>query len=187
MTNDRVAKLSKQAMEYAAEQYGPQRAGEMVWDPLTYDRKFAELIAADCIAMIQLHMPRNGVSSPENVISKRHINNIADLYGVALPLPASAYEDQIANIMAGADQMEGDGGYKEVSLKTPEFLEIQARHHALYAADETLNEKAVRLRELTNYPIMECKKALTACNEDFEKAAVYIRDWPWLNRTRSRI
>lgn len=94
--NDRVAKLSKQAIDYAAEQYGPQRAGEKVWDPLTYDRKFAELIVMDCIATIQLHMPRNGVNSPENTISKRHINNIADLYGVALPLPNSVYEDQLA-------------------------------------------------------------------------------------------
>lgn len=33
----------------------------------------------------------------------------------------------IQNILAGAEQMAGDGGYREVSLKTPEFLESQAR------------------------------------------------------------
>lgn len=173
--NDRVSKLSKQAMEYAAEQYGPQRAGEMVWDPLTYDRKFAELIAADCIAMIQLHMPRNGVSSPENVISKRHINNIADLYGVALPLPASAYEDQIANIMAGADAMAGDGGYSEASLKTPQFLETQARYEALYSKTTITAEAVQHLREMTDCPMMECKKALTACNGNVDEAMEYLR------------
>jgi hypothetical protein len=104
---DRVAMLSKQAMDYAAEQYGPQRAGEKVWDPLTYDRKFAELIAMDCIATIRLHMPRNGVNSPENTISKQHINNIADLYGVALPIPPEVYEQ----LMAGTDHMT-DKGYQ---------------------------------------------------------------------------
>ena len=129
---DRVKELSKIATDYAAEQYGPQRAGEKVWDPLTYDRKFAELIATDIIALIRLHMPRNGVNSPENTMSKQHIDNIARVFGVSLPLDNQVYE----RIMAGADQMAGDGGYREVSLKTPEFLEIQARHHALYNKEE---------------------------------------------------
>jgi len=97
-----------------------------------FDR-FATLVAQDCIAMIQLHMPRNGVRSPENLQSKIHINNIADAYGIALPLPPSAYESQIANIMAGADAMAGDGGYQEASLKSPQFLESQARYNALFA------------------------------------------------------
>ena len=173
--NDRVANFAKQAMDYAAEQYGPQRAGEKVWDPLTYDRKFAELIVMDCIATIQLHMPRNGVKSPENVISRQHVNNIADLYGIALPLPNAVYEQQIANIMAGAGQMEGDGGYKEVSLKTPEFLEIQARHHALYGKPVTA-EAVNRLRDVTNHTMMDCKKALTACKGDHDAAVEYLRN-----------
>lgn len=177
---DRVKELSKIAMDYAAEQYGPQRAGEKVWDPLTYDRKFAELIATDIIALIRLHMPRNGVNSPENTMSKQHIDNIARVYGVTLPIDNTVYE----RIMSGADLMAGDGGYKEASLKTPEFLDLQARHHALYAEGETLMEKAARLRELTNYPIMECKRALIRCDEDFEKAAINIRDWPWLGNKR---
>ena len=175
MTNDRVTKLSKQAMEYAAEQYGPQRAGEMVWDPLTYDRKFAELIAMDCIATIQLHMPRNGIKSPENVISRTHINNIADLYGIALPLPNSVYEQQIADIMAGADAMAGDGGYSEASLKTPQFLETQARYEALYSKTPITAEAVQHLREMTDCPMMECKKALTACNGNMNEAMEYLR------------
>lgn len=89
---------------------------------------FAQLVATDIIALIRLHMPRNGVNSPENTMSKQHIDNIARVHGVSLPLNNQAYE----SIIAGADQMAGDGGYREVSLKTPEFLELQARHHALY-------------------------------------------------------
>ena len=100
------------------------------WEELTaFMEAYARLVASDCIATIQLHMPRNGVNSPENVISKRHINNIADAYGISLPLDKTMYD----RIIAGADQMAGDGGYREASLKSPEFLEIQARHHAMYS------------------------------------------------------
>jgi hypothetical protein len=106
---DKIAQLSKIAMDYAAEQYGPQRAGEKVWDPLTYDRKFAELIVRECISYC-------GENLPQTVGG-------ALLYHF--------------NILAGADQMAGDGGYKEASLKSPEFLEIQARHHALYSKSES--------------------------------------------------
>lgn len=42
-------KLSKQAMDYAIEQYGPQRKGEQVWNPDVYDQKYAELIVLECI------------------------------------------------------------------------------------------------------------------------------------------
>lgn len=119
---DRVKELSKIAMDYAAEQYGPQRAGEKVWDPLTYDRKFAELIATDIIALIRLHMPRNGVNSPENTMSKQHIDNIARVYGVSLPLDNQVYE----RIMAGAEIHSG-GGYSEGSLDDPRFKETKGR------------------------------------------------------------
>lgn len=46
--SDLIRKLSEQAMEYAAEQYGPQRKGELVWNPYTYEMKFSELIIAEC-------------------------------------------------------------------------------------------------------------------------------------------
>lgn len=177
---DRIALLAKKARDYAAEQYGPQRAGEQVWDPLTYDRKFAELVAMDCIAMIQMKMPRNGTSSPENVQAKKHINDIADAYGIALPLPSDVYDHLIANIMAAADQMAGDGGYREVSLKTPEFLEIQARHHALYNKVTITAEDVRHLRDKTDCTMMDCKKALTACNGDMSAAMEYLRN----NRNR---
>lgn len=39
-------------------------------------------------------------------------------------------------MLAAAEIHAGDGGYREVSLKTPEFLEIQARHHALYGENK---------------------------------------------------
>lgn len=51
MNVELISRLSKQAMDYAAEQYGPQRDGEQVWDPYTYDKKFAELIIAECEAV----------------------------------------------------------------------------------------------------------------------------------------
>lgn len=172
---DRIALLAKKAQDYAAEQYGPQRAGEQVWDPLTYDRKFAELIAMDCIAMIQMKMPRNGRSSPENLQSKKHINDIADAYGIALPLPSDTYDHIIANIMAAADQMEVDGEYREVSLKTPEFLEIQARWNAVYNKVPITAEAVQHLRDKTDCPMMECKKALTACNGNMDEAMEYLR------------
>lgn len=114
---DRVAQLSKIAMDYAAEQYGPQRAGEKVWDPLTYDRKFAELIVRECGNYINSRIPGNVEVSATVAKMKQH-------FGVE--------DTAIANVLAGADQMAGDGGYREVSLKTPEFLEIQARWNALY-------------------------------------------------------
>lgn len=47
--NEHVKKLSQQAMDYAAEQYGPQRRGEKVWNPLVYDEKFSELLIRACI------------------------------------------------------------------------------------------------------------------------------------------
>ena len=53
MMNELIVRLSKEALEYAAEQYGPQRTGEKVWDPYTYDKKFAELIVKECIAKIE--------------------------------------------------------------------------------------------------------------------------------------
>lgn len=119
--NPRIKKLWDQAAK--------THSGDS-WEEMTaFMEQFAKLVATDCIATIRLHMPRNGVNSIENTESKKHINNIADLYGIALPLDQSAYD----SIMAGADIMSGDGGYREVSLKTPEFLEIQARHHALYS------------------------------------------------------
>jgi len=106
---DIIAKLSNQAMDYATEQYGLQRAGEKVWDPLTYDRKFAQLLVEECGVALS-PMLRDMVSRGQaHELIKRHFN-----------------------MMAGADIMGGDGGYREVSLKTPEFLEFQARWNALY-------------------------------------------------------
>jgi len=150
MMNDRVAMFAKQAVDYAAELYGPQRAGELVWEPLTYDRKFAQLIAQDCIAMIQMKMPRNGVNSAENLQSKKHIKDIAEAYGITLPLPSKAYEHIIDDVVAASDAiLEGK--------------------KSITAADVQM------LRERTDCPMMECKKALTACNGNMDEAVEYLR------------
>lgn len=47
--NEHIKSLSQKALDYAAEQYGPQRRGEKVWNPLVYDEKFAELLVRACI------------------------------------------------------------------------------------------------------------------------------------------
>jgi hypothetical protein len=140
-----------------------------------FDR-FATLVAMDCIAMIQLKMPRNGRGSPENVQSKKHINDIADAYGIALPLPSEAYDHHIASIMAGADAMAGDGGYQEASLKSPQFLESQARYNEIFNKVTITAADVQRLREMTDHPLMECKRALTACNGNMDQAVEYLRN-----------
>lgn len=100
------------------------------WEELTaFMEAYAQLVASDCIATIQLHMPRNGVRSPENVISKRHISNIAGLYGVTLPLSTSIYERHINDIIATADAMAGNGGYSEADLQDPKFKEQQSKYN----------------------------------------------------------
>lgn len=75
-------------------------------------RAYANLIAKDIITIIQLHMPRNGVSSPENLQSKRHIADIAERYGVTLPITDVDY-NLIDNMLAGAKVVEDFGGYEE--------------------------------------------------------------------------
>ena len=44
-----VEQLIDEALVYAAEQYGPQRRGEKVWNPCTYDHKLIELVARKCM------------------------------------------------------------------------------------------------------------------------------------------
>ena len=57
--NNLIKELSKQAMDYAAQQYGPQRRGEQVWNPDVYDQKFAELIVNNCLSVVKsnIHGP----------------------------------------------------------------------------------------------------------------------------------
>lgn len=62
--NENIERLSKEAMEYAAEQYGPQRQGEKVWNPHTYDQKFAELIVQECVNVLH-----------DNELWNRHISH----------------------------------------------------------------------------------------------------------------
>lgn len=68
--------MSQQAIDYAAEQYGPQRKGEKVWDPLTYDKRFAELIVWECLKIVD--------ESPELTDSAtvRLFNQIKTHFGV---------------------------------------------------------------------------------------------------------
>ena len=47
--------------------------------------KFAELIVKDCILTIQMKIVRNG-STPENLRSYQHIEDIAAKYGISLPI-----------------------------------------------------------------------------------------------------
>lgn len=44
-----VDTLIREALDYAAEQYGPQRTGEKVWNPHTYDHKLIELVVKECV------------------------------------------------------------------------------------------------------------------------------------------
>lgn len=43
-----IDQLIQEALDYAAEQYGPQRIGEKVWNPHTYDYKLIELVVLEC-------------------------------------------------------------------------------------------------------------------------------------------
>jgi hypothetical protein len=47
--NEHIKSLSQKALDYAAEQYGPQRRDEKVWEASVFDEKFAELIVRACI------------------------------------------------------------------------------------------------------------------------------------------
>lgn len=47
------------------------------------------------------------------------------------------------NLPQWIDEID-DGGYQEVSLKTPEFLEQQAKHHALWNKTDWDNWKPIR-------------------------------------------
>lgn len=46
---------------------------------------FAQLIAKDCILTIQREIVRNG-STPENLRSYQHVEDIANRYGIELPI-----------------------------------------------------------------------------------------------------
>lgn len=47
------------------------------------------------------------------------------------------------NLPQWIDEID-EGGYREVSLKTPEFLELQAKYQALYNKTEWDNWKPIR-------------------------------------------
>ena len=51
--NVRLSILHGEAMDYAAEQYGPQRKGEKVWWPHVFEQKFAELIIQDICDILE--------------------------------------------------------------------------------------------------------------------------------------
>lgn len=74
---DIIESLAKQAMDYAAEQYGPQRQGEKVWDPYTYDRKFAELIVRECAEVAHCNFHVDGLTLGD--ILKKHFGISDDL------------------------------------------------------------------------------------------------------------
>jgi hypothetical protein len=71
--NENIKRLAEKAMEYAAEQYGPQRQGEKVWNPYTYDQKFAELIVQECAKVACTHMEINeGIDYNVGDVIKKH-------------------------------------------------------------------------------------------------------------------
>lgn len=47
--------------------------------------KFAELIVQECIRTVQLKIVRNG-STPENIRSRQHVEDIAKKFGIELPM-----------------------------------------------------------------------------------------------------
>ena len=90
--------------------------------PRAFSNKLVEYVVKECIATIQLHTPRNGVNSPENLQAKKHAKLIADSFGIELPLKDGPWYD----IFYWIDH----GGYEEASLDDPEFLEMQAKRDA---------------------------------------------------------
>lgn len=59
--NERIKEIAKKATDYAAEQYGPQRQGEKVWSPYTYDEKFAELFLDEiCFELLMMDAKTQG-------------------------------------------------------------------------------------------------------------------------------
>lgn len=79
--NNLIKELSKQAMDYAAQQYGPQRRGEQVWNPDIYDQKFAELIVLQCANHCDLLLDRN-ISSEWSRATHDCSRAIKQLFGV---------------------------------------------------------------------------------------------------------
>lgn len=83
--NDRIKELVLQMgwEEMGSDLYGKSMDGCMTSHAL---EKFAELIIKDCILTIQLKMICNGPNTPENIQSKQHVNNIAEKFGIILPI-----------------------------------------------------------------------------------------------------
>jgi hypothetical protein len=79
--------------------------GDLDW------RELVRQVAMDCIFTIQLHMPRNGVNSVENVRSKLQICKIAERYNIQLP--SNYVSPEWENILAGEAIVEDFGGYEE--------------------------------------------------------------------------
>lgn len=50
--NERIKEIANKAVNFAADQYGPQRDNEKVWSPDIYDQKFAEMIIDECCFML---------------------------------------------------------------------------------------------------------------------------------------
>ena len=57
---------------------------QMVSEPRL--QEFAELIAKECIWTLVLGIARNGHGTPENLRTKQHIDDIAEKFGIELPM-----------------------------------------------------------------------------------------------------
>lgn len=60
--------------------------GDLDW------RHLIQVVACECILTIQLKMPRNGVNSPENLQSKKHIEDISRKFGITMPMTPRTIE-----------------------------------------------------------------------------------------------
>jgi hypothetical protein len=78
-----LGRMSGLKKDYSSDQ---EFIGDLDW------RHLVQVVACECILTIQLKMPRNGVNSPENLQSKKHIEDISRKFGISMPFTGRPIE-----------------------------------------------------------------------------------------------
>lgn len=145
--------------------------GDLDW------RHLIQVVACECILTIQLHMPRNGHSSPENLQSKRHIKDICDKFGIDMTSVGSRTLE-FDNVMAGAQVVEDFGGYEESTHeKQAEFAKNRCWCHTCRPI--TLDYSNMRMVLCPDCGNKRCPKATdhrlacTNSNEAGQEGSIY--------------
>ena len=111
----------------------PKQDRYNVFVPKPYSNKLVQYMAEYCIAMIQLKMPRNGVNSPENLQSKKHIKDIAEAFNIDLAnINPYWYELNVEE-----SHSEPTVDYRNTSLQEREHIEKLERHMRVYNIGKT--------------------------------------------------